>query len=97
MQYILSTQVEKLSQNLFSATHRDLVRYAANRGMFLSFEEWADDGPEPFTFLDYEMRDDQLHVQSFHAFPADCTILKTQSIFEIGTPARRRHSEKLLS
>lgn len=84
MQYILSTQVEKLSPNLFSATHRDLVRYGSNRGMFLSFDDWADDGPSPFTFIDYEMRDDQLHVQSFHAFPADCTILRTQSIFEIG-------------
>ncbi|MGB9623242.1 MAG: DUF2617 family protein [Phycisphaerae bacterium] len=86
LRYILSTQIERLSPNLFNATHRDLVRYGSNRGMFLSFEEWADNGPEPFTFLDYELRDSEFHVQAFHAFPADCTILKTQSIFEIGDP-----------
>jgi hypothetical protein len=85
IRYILSTQVERLSPNLFNATHRDLVRYAANRGMFLKFEEWADDGPEPFTFIDYEVRDQELHVQAFHAFPADYTILKTQSIVEVET------------
>lgn len=88
IRYILSTQVERLSPNLFNATHRDLVRYGTNRGMFLVFEEWADDGPAPFTLLDYEVRDSELHVQSFHAFPADYTILKTQSIFEIGPVPR---------
>ncbi len=61
--------------------------------MFLAFEEWADNGPEPFTFLDYELRDSELHVQSFHAFPADCTILKTQSIFEIDAPPKASRSE----
>ncbi len=94
VRYILSSQIEKLSPNLFNATHRDLVRYGSTRGIFLPFHDWADNGPEPFSFLDYEVRDSELHVQSYHAFPADCTILKTQSIIEIGpvpkakTPAR---------
>ncbi|MBN1490565.1 MAG: DUF2617 family protein [Phycisphaerae bacterium] len=94
MRYILSTQVEKLSPNLFNATHRDLVRYGANRGMFLAFQEWTDNGPEPFTFLDYEVRDKELHIQSFHAFPADHTILKTQSIFEIGPRPKSKDASK---
>jgi len=92
LRYILSTQVERLSPNLFNATHRDLVRYGANRGMFVAFDEWADDGPAPFTFLDYELRDRELHVQSFHAFPADYTILKTQSIFEIDVPPKGKRT-----
>lgn len=90
VRYILSSQIEKLSPNLFNATHRDLVRYGSTRGMFLSFEEWADNGPEPFSFLDYEVRDSELHVHAYHAFPADCTILKTQSIFEIGPVPRSK-------
>lgn len=92
MKYILSTQVERMTQNLFHASHRDLVRYASTRGMLVRFAEWAQgDELVPFTFIDYEARDRELHVQSFHVFPADYTILKTQSIVEIGrSPAPSR-------
>ena len=85
MRYILSTQVERMTQNLFHASHRDLLRYASSRGVLVRFDDWAD-GEElvPFTFIDYEARNSELHVQAFHVFPADYTILKTQSIIEIG-------------
>ena len=53
--------------------------------MLVRFDEWAQgDELVPFTFIDYEARDRELHVQAFHVFPADYTILKTQSIVEIG-------------
>jgi hypothetical protein len=85
MHYILSTQVERMSQNLFHASHRDLLNYASTRGMLIRFDDWAEGGTlVPFTFVDFEARDKELHVQSFHAFPADFTILKTQSIIEVG-------------
>lgn len=85
MHYILSTQVERMSQNLFHASHRDLLNYASTRGMLIRFDDWAEGGAlVPFTFIDFEARDKELHVQSFHAFPADFTILKTQSIIEVG-------------
>lgn len=85
MHYILSTQVERMSQNLFHASHRDLLNYASTRGMLIRFDDWAEGGAlVPFTFVDFEARDKELHVQSFHAFPADFTILKTQSIIEVG-------------
>jgi hypothetical protein len=97
MRYILSTQVERMNQNLFHASHRDLVRYASTRGMLITFDDWTDrDDLVPFTFIDFEARDRELHVQAFHAFPEDYTLVKTQSIFEVGATltagvkARRR-------
>lgn len=84
MQYILSSQVERMTLNLFSASHRDLMRYASKRGIFCSFPEWISGGMEPFTFIDYECRDSEFHVHAFHAFPDELAILKTQSIFELG-------------
>lgn len=85
IRYILSTQVERMTQNLFHASHRDLIRYAVNRGMLAQFDDWtAEENLVPFTFIDFEARDRELHVQAFHAFPADYTILKTQSILEVG-------------
>lgn len=96
MRYILSTQVERMSQNLFHASHRDLLNYASTRGMLVRFDDWAESGAlVPFTFIDFEARDKELHVQAFHAFPADYTILKTQSIIEVGMkPQPRPRSHK---
>ena len=83
MRYILSSQVERMTANLFAATHRDLVRHASKRGIFRTFDDWTgEDGLQPFTFIDFESRDEEFHVHAFHAFPEDLTILKMQSIFE---------------
>jgi hypothetical protein len=85
LRYILSTQVERMNQNLFHASHRDLFRYASSRGLLVQHEEGADaEGLAPFSFIDFEPRDQEFHVQAFHVFPADYTILKTQSIVEVG-------------
>ncbi|MCO6439072.1 MAG: DUF2617 family protein [Phycisphaerae bacterium] len=84
LRYILSTQVERMSPQLFPATHRDYIHYAQNRGLFELFPQWSHDGLAPFTFVDYDARDHEFHVHAFHAFPEELTLLKTQSIFEIG-------------
>ena len=86
LKYILSTQVERMTPQLFPATHRDYVHYARNREMFVSFDEWSVDGLAPFSFVDYDARDHEFHVHAFHAFPEELSLLKTQSIFEIGKP-----------
>lgn len=95
MQYILSTQVERMNQNLFHASHRDLLRYAGTRGILVEYEEWIEpDGLVPFSFVDFEPRNQELHVQSFHVFPSDYTILKTQSIVEVGRKASKTPEKK---
>lgn len=84
MRYILSTQVERMTPQLFPATHRDYVHYAQSREFFVSFDEWSHEGLAPFTFIDFDARNDEFHVHAFHAFPEELTLLKTQSIFEFG-------------
>lgn len=91
LKYILSTQVERLTPQLFPSTHRDYVHYAQNRGLFVSFDDWAPDGLAPFSFVDFDARDHELHIHAFHAFPEEMTLLKTQSIFEIGKPTIPLH------
>jgi hypothetical protein len=87
MTYILSTQVERLPAQLFPATYRDYVHFAQNRGMFIQFDDWSYDGLAPFTFIDSDARDQELHIHAYHAFPEEMTLLKTQSIFEVGKRA----------
>ncbi|MFH0982380.1 MAG: DUF2617 family protein [Planctomycetota bacterium] len=83
MKYILSTQVERMTPNLFPSSHRDLLNYAQTRGIFQSFGEWESDRLEPFSFIDYEAREGEFHVHAYHAFPDEMTLLRTQSIFEV--------------
>lgn len=86
IRYMMSSQVERLSQNLFEVTHRDLIRHSETHGLIATFDEWAGDGPVPFTYIEHEAREQELHVYTYHAFPEDLTILKTQSIFEVSPP-----------
>lgn len=86
--YILSSQVERMTTNLFPSSHRDLARYGKARGMFQSFDEWESDGLAPFTFIDFEAREREFHVHAYHAFPEGQTLLKTQAIFEVATERR---------
>lgn len=86
VRYMLSSQVERMTSNLFPSSHRDLVAHAQKRGMFVSFPESEGDLLPPFTLIDYEAREQEFHVHAYHAFSEELTLLKTQSIFEIGPP-----------
>jgi len=82
LKYILSTQVERMTPNLFPTTHRDLMLDGERRGLIVKFEESACDGMEPFTYMDFEAREREFHIHAFHVFPHERSIVKTQSIFE---------------
>jgi hypothetical protein len=81
--YMVNFQVESMSPMVYSRTHHELARQGTQRGMFVPFPMWMSHGLTPFTFIDYQVKPDQLHVFAFHAFPEDLTMVKTQSIFEL--------------
>ncbi|MBI5765324.1 MAG: DUF2617 family protein [Planctomycetes bacterium] len=89
MRYIFSSQVEEMSEHIFRTTYRDLSRYAQQKGLYVPYPQWTSNGMEPFSFLDYEMRQHELHVHAYHTFPGEWRILRTQSIFETGPTNRR--------
>jgi hypothetical protein len=72
-----------MSPAVYSRTHHDLARLGAQRGLFVPFPMWMSHCLTPFTFIDYEAKANGLHVFTFHAFPDELTIVKTQSIFEL--------------
>lgn len=84
--YMVSSQVETMEDHLYKSVHHDLVRHAGKRGWFNEFDEWREGGMAPFSHIEHEARDAELHVYAYHAFPAERTIIKTQSIFEILPP-----------
>jgi len=90
MRYIFSSQVEETTEHIFRTTYRDLSRYAQKKGLFVPYTQWACNNLEPFTFIDYETRQYELHVHAYHVFPGEWRILRTQSIFETSPTARDR-------
>jgi hypothetical protein len=89
MRYIFSSQVEETTEHIFRTTYRDLVRYAKKKGLFVPYEQWATGGLEPFSFIDYETRQHELHIHAYHAFPGEWRFLRTQSIFETAPVSRK--------
>jgi Protein of unknown function DUF2617 len=82
--YMMNFQVESMSAAVYSRTHHELARMGAQRGLFVPFPTWMTRRPlMPFTFVDYEAKPNELQVFTFHAFPEDLTIIKTQSVFEL--------------
>lgn len=82
--YMISSQIERMSKQLFQASHADLLRHARRRGMMVSFDEWTSNGDlVPFSFIDYEARERELHISAFHVYPEELTFVKTQSIIEL--------------
>lgn len=90
MRYIFSSQVEEMTEHIFRTTYRDLVRYAKTKGLYVPYPQWATNSLEPFSFIDYETRHNELHVHAYHAFPGEWRILRTQSIFETGPGAGKK-------
>jgi len=82
--YMMNFQVELMSPAVFSRTHHELARLGAKRGLFVPFPRWMNRGLTPFSYLDCDARPNELHVFAFHAFPEDLTMIRTQSIFELG-------------
>lgn len=81
--YMMNFQVESMSPMVYAQTHHELARQGSRKGMFVPFPMWMSNGLTPFTFIDYQVAADSLHVFAFHAFPEDLTMVKTQSIFEL--------------
>lgn len=84
--YMVSSQVETMDEPLYKSVHNDLVKHAVKRGWYCLYDQWAEGNAlAPFSYVDHEARDSEFHIHAFHAFPAEHTLVKTQTIFELPT------------
>jgi len=82
LNYMTDFQVEKMSSNLYRQSHLDLERFARNRGIFVKFPKLEVGGLQPFCYIDFEAKQNELNVHTFAAYPDQVTIIKTQSLFD---------------
>lgn len=83
LSYMTSFQIEKMSANLYRQSHKDLEEFAMNRGIFVKFPGTRAANLQPFCYIDFEARKNELRVHTFSAYPDQMTMIKTQSLFDM--------------
>jgi hypothetical protein len=81
--YQASFQVERLSAAVFWHVHEELAQEGARRGLLFQFRTSNRITLGPLSYINFEPCARSLSVQSFHTFPEDCAVVKTQSLFEL--------------
>lgn len=86
--YMMNLQVEEMSARVYGRTHRELIRKGEAGGVLVTYPKWTTGNPKnsmtPFSYVTCDSRPNGLHIMTFHAYPDATTIIKTQSIFELG-------------
>jgi hypothetical protein len=80
--YQVSFQVETLAPEQFLTVHQELLADGGKHGLLHSFapnHRWA---LMPLGLINVQARDGCLFFSTFHTFPDDCAVVKTQSLIE---------------
>lgn len=81
--YQVGFQLETVEPEIFWAFQQELTRDSKQRGLLYSFNGGGRMALGALSFIGVESRNRSLLVQSFHTFPDDYAIVKSQSLFEI--------------
>lgn len=80
--YQTTSQVEVLSPELFLHVHDEIVDDGSKRGFLHHFSPHARLALAPLGFVLAEFRPGCLFLTTFHTFPSEYTVIKTQSLIE---------------
>jgi hypothetical protein len=78
--YQMSSQVEVLSPEIFLHVHDEIL--ADKRGLLHNFQPHHRLAVAPLGFVAVEARADCLFITTFHTFPDENTVVKSQSLIE---------------
>jgi len=80
--YQMSSQVEILSPDIYPHVHQEILADATKRGVLYHFQPHNRLGLSPLGFLVHDHWRGCLSVSTFHTFPSECTVVKTQTLIE---------------
>jgi hypothetical protein len=80
--YQSSFQVEALSPEIFLHVHDEILADGGKRGLLHNFQPNHRLALAPLGFIAIESRAGCLFVSTFHTFPEEHTVIKTQSLIE---------------
>ena len=80
--YVTTVQTEALTDNLYQATFRELIDFAAESDAMTY--RWQDaEGSPCVSIIDSQKYKREYHMQSYHLLGSNGMVLRTQSIFEM--------------
>lgn len=82
VRYETSFQLERLPAEVFWQVQEGLADDGARRGLFFSFAAPSRIAVAALSFVNFESRARSLLVHTFHTFPDELALVKTQSLFE---------------
>ena len=81
--YHVSFQLEQLDPELFLNFHEELLLDSTTSRLAFQFASSSRLSPAPLSLIQTEERSDSLLIHTFHTFPDNCAVVKTQSLFEM--------------
>lgn len=82
IQYQMSFQVETLPPAIFVHVHEELLNDGPKRGLLYNFQPHHRLAVAPLGFVTAECRPGCLILTTFHTFPNENTVVKSQSLIE---------------
>lgn len=82
VRYQACFQLEVLTPEVFCKVNDELLRDARRRGFIHYFAPGEGYGPAPIGLILMDGRPGCQLVHAFHTFPDECTVVKSQSLFE---------------
>ncbi len=83
LRYSLSYQMERLEPIVFLNFHEELSADCKRAAVHYRFPTENRLSPEPLSLLRTDSGPRSLLIHAFHTFPESCSVLKTQSLFEL--------------
>lgn len=80
--YQMSAQTERLNRATFFVVHHELLADARKRGVSHLFTTHDEQGLAPIGLITADARPGCLVINTFHTFPAELVLLKTQTLIE---------------
>ena len=90
MVYLINSEIETMSPNVYQHTHVEIKKTSRKRGMYVEFPENESENGMSFSYLDYEASKDELQLYTYHALPEQQTVLRTQSLFNLKKKKQRK-------
>lgn len=82
VRYQMNLQTEILPPEVFLHVHDELVNDGEHRGLLFHFAPHRRMALAPLGLITVDILPTGLSVATFHTFPAECALIKTQSLIE---------------
>jgi hypothetical protein len=90
IEYQSCFEVERVDREIFRHLCEEIALEPSPNRLFHRFSASNRLAPEPISQIHIDARVNDLSIQSFHTFPEECAIVRTQSLIELKPRSPRR-------